>query len=53
MKKIFVFCLSFVTTYSLLKYVFKINEETQNNDDFNNMFNEFDHKHLNDIVKFE
>ena len=52
MKEIFVVSLSFVLTYSVLKYVIKINEKTQNNDDFNKMFNEFDHKHLNDIVKF-
>lgn len=52
MKEIFVFSLSFVLIYPVLKYVIKINEETQNNDDFNNMFNQFDHKRLNDIAKF-
>lgn len=49
MNKVIIFGTTFITTFILLKYKNSLSQKDQNEVNLNYIFNEFDHKHLNNL----
>lgn len=49
MGKFLIFTTSFLATYLLLKYKNQFEQKDQVNVNLDSIFNEFDHKHLNNL----